>query len=206
MLYRRLPPPFERTGKEIGLRFGIRALAVNSDGRTFENNRYLAKSQKKISRLQRRVSRKPSGSANREKARTALAKAYEHVKNQKTDTLQKLTTHMVRDYDTVCVRNEELTKMIRRRPYAYLLSDAGWVEFTKLLRYKCGWYGKRYIEIDAKFPSVQLYSSCGSKNAALAENKNIQEWACPKCGAKHERAKNAARNTLIEGLRSLTSE
>jgi putative transposase len=200
------PKPLPKTGRDIGLHFGIRTLAVSSDGRTFENNRYLEKSQRKISRLQRRVSRKPKDSANREKARISLAKAYEHARNQKTDTLQKLTTQMVREYDTICARKEELSKMIRSRPYAYLLSDAGWGELTQLLRCKCAWYGKRYVEIEAKFPSVQLCSSCGGKNIRLAKNKAVQEWTCPECGAKHERAKNAALNTLMEGLRLVSCD
>jgi len=195
------PVQFEKTGKNIGLHFGIKTLAVSSEGQAFENNRYLEKSQKKISRLARRVSRKPKDSANREKARIALAKAYEHAKNQKTDTLQKLTTQLVREYDTICVRDEELTRMIRKRPFSYLLSDAGWGELMQLLKYKCDWYGKRYIEIEANFPSVQLCGRCGEKNPAVSKNQKIQEWTCPKCGVKHERAKNAAINTLTEGVR-----
>ena len=194
------PEPFPLTGEAVGLHFGIRTLAVTSDGENIENNRYLEKTQKKISRLQRSVSRKPKGSANREKARIALAKAYERVKDQRTDTLQKLTTQLVRDYDTICVRGEDLAKMVRARPYSYYLSDASWGELVRQLKYKCAWYGKTLIEVEPKFPSAQLCSSCGSRNAELA-NKPTQKWACAVCGATHERARNAAINTLNEGLR-----
>jgi len=194
------PEPFTPTGKEIGLHFGIKTLAVSSDGQTFENNRYFERSQKKISRLRRRMSRKQKDSANREKARIQLAKAYERAKNQKTDMMQKLTTELVSEYDAICVRDEELTKMVRERAFAYYMSDASWGEFVSLLRYKCGWYGKTLIEVEASFPSVQLCSLCGHKNAELAQ-KALREWICPNCGAKHERAKNAAVNTLNEGLR-----
>ncbi|MDR2571617.1 MAG: transposase, partial [Oscillospiraceae bacterium] len=60
----------------------------------YSDERHLEKEQKKISRLHRRMSRKPKGSANYEKARVALAKAYEREKNKKTDKLQKLTTQL----------------------------------------------------------------------------------------------------------------
>ena len=192
--------PYPQTKAAIGLHFGVKTLAVTSEGKNIENNRFLEKTQKKISRLHRRMSRKPKGSANREKARIALAKAHERIKDQRTDTLQKLTTQLVQEYDTICVRDEELTKMIRERHFSYYLADASWGEFVRLLKYKCGWYGKMLVKVESKFPSVQLCSSCGNKNTELAK-KQLQEWTCPKCEMKHGRAKNAAVNTLKEGLR-----
>ena len=194
------PEPLPQTGAVAGLHFGIRHLAVSSDGETHENHRFLEKSQKKISRLQKRMSRKPSGSANREKARIALAKSYERVINQRTDALQKLTKKVVQDYDLICIRNEPLGEMMKHRPFSYKLSDASWGEFARLLKYKCSWYGKKLVEIDPSYPSVQLCSSCGHKNAQLKKSSK-PEWICPNCGTKQNRAINAAKNTLAEGLR-----
>ena len=191
-----------QTGKRVGLHFGVKTLAVSSDGRVYENHRFLEKSQKKISRLQKRMSRKPSDSTNREKARIALAKAHERVKNQRADAMQKLTTQLVREYDVICVRDDKLREMKRHRQYSYFLSDASWGEFIRLLKYKCEWYGKQLVEIDPSYPSVQLCSSCGHKNTEVAK-KRLPIWTCPNCSAKHDRAKNAAKNTLAEGLRIL---
>ena len=192
--------PYPKTGAVIGLHFGVKSLAVTSDDERIENNRYLQNAQKKISKLQRRMSRKPKGSANREKARIQLAKAYERVNNQKTDAMQKLTMRLVREYDTICVREEEVSKMIRQHPYSYYLSDASWGEFVRQLKYKCEWYGKSLVKVEPGFPSAQLCSFCGKKNQEVSK-KNIQEWICPECKTKHARAKNAAMNTLKEGLR-----
>jgi len=194
------PRQLAPTGAVTGLHFGVRALAVTSDGDVIENKRFQEKMQKKISRLARRVSRKQRDSANREKARIVLAKAYEQLKNRKTDTLQKVTTELVKNYDTICVRDEKLKQMLKNPLFAYYLSEASWGEFVRLLKYKSNWYGKKIVEIDANYPSVQICSSCGHKNTALAKNR-AQKWACPKCGTTHKRAKNAAKNTLSEGLR-----
>jgi putative transposase len=194
------PRQLEQTGAAVGLHFGIKPGAVTSEGEVIENRRFLEKAQKRISRLQRRVSRKPSGSANREKARIKLAKAYERVKNRRTDTLQKLTTNLLRNYDTICVRDGEFAQKFRNRLYAYYLSDASWGMFVRLLKYKCAWYGKTLITVDARYPSVRTCHSCGCKNTALTA-KQPRKWVCPECGATHERAENAAKNTLDEGLR-----
>jgi len=194
------PEQLEHTGAVTGLHFGIKALAVTSDGEVIDNKRFQEKAQKKLSRLMRRVSRKPSGSANREKARIALAKAHEQLKNRKTDVLQKATTELVRNYDTICVRDEKLTQMLKNPLYAYYLSEASWGEFVRLLKYKSNWYGKQLVEIDANYPSVQICSSCGYKNTDLRKN-GARKWVCPECQTIHERARNAAKNTLSEGLR-----
>ncbi len=101
----------------------------------------------------------------------------------------------------LCIRNDDISQLFKK-PFAYYMSDASWGELTKQLKYKCDWYGKRLVEIDASYPSAQLCSACGYKNTELAR-KRSQTWICPKCGAKHNRAQNAALNTLAEGLRML---
>lgn len=194
------PQPLPKTGTVAGVHMGIQNLAETSDGIQFENPRYLEKSQKKIARLQRQLSRKSKDSQNREKARIKLARAYERAANQKTDAMQKLTTQLVRDYDVICIRDEQLTEMAKERLFAKYLVDAGWGEFVGQLDYKCKWYGKELVKISNWHPSVQLCSACGYKNPEVKKN-SPRQWDCPKCGAHHNRTENAAMNILVEGLR-----
>ena len=49
------------TGSVIGIDMGIKAFAVSSDGIAYENHKYLAKSEKKLAKLQRQLSRKAKG-------------------------------------------------------------------------------------------------------------------------------------------------
>ena len=194
------PEPLPATGKQIGLHLGIRSLAVGSNGETFDNERYRERAQKRLARLHRRLSRKPSGSANREKARLALANAYERITNQRSDKLHKLSAQLVRDYDVICVRADEISKMVKRAPFGYYLTDAAWGEFIRQLAYKSEWNGRKLVKVQPGFPSAQLCSACGYKNAEQA-NRSEREWECSKCGARHNRAVNAAINTLNEGMK-----
>jgi len=195
------PVPLPKTGKSIGLHLGLVNLTTASDGKQFENPRYLERSRKKISRLQRELSRKTSDGKNREKARIKLARAYERVTNQKTDTLHKLTTQLVRDHDIICVRNEPV-RMENNKLYAKYLADANWGEMSRLLSYKCNWYGKTLVKVDKLLPSAKVCSSCGHKNEQLKQYQ--QAWVCPKCKARHNRGVNSAVNILNSGLRTLT--
>jgi putative transposase len=180
---------------------GIRNLATTSDGKRFDNLRSFEKSMKKIARLQRQVSRKSKDGKNREKARIRLALAYERAVNQKTDTLQKITTRLVNEYDVICVRNEQIIEKMKNPFFAKYMSDAGWGEFVKQLTYKCEWYDKHLVKISNWHPSAQLCSSCGHQNPEVNKKKFLREWDCSNCSTRHNRAINAARNILAEGMR-----
>ena len=72
-----------KTGATIGLDMGIKSFAVTSDGVEYLNHKYLAQSEKKLAKLQRQLSRKTKGSNRWNKARIKVARAHEHVANQR---------------------------------------------------------------------------------------------------------------------------
>jgi putative transposase len=192
-----------KTNMVTGLHLGVKNLVTTSDGEQFANDRYLKKSQAKINRLRRQLSRKPSDSKRREKARKRLADAFDKVSCQRTDALHKLTTKLVRQYDVICVRESQVSEMMRNRVFSKHLSDANLGEIIRQLSYKCQWYGKTLVKVNKLSPSVQICSGCGYKNTLLKPHH--QEWNCPECGLCHKRGINAAVNVLNEGLRLLES-
>ena len=190
--------PLPQTHHAVGLHLGIRHLAVTSEGEAFENHRYLEKSRKKLIRLQKALSRKTSGSRNREKARKKLARAHEKIVNQKTDRLHKLTTELVRNYDTICVRDEQAGERRRDPVFAGYLADVNWGGFVRMLSYKSVWYGRELVKIHRMSPSARVCSGCGYRHRGLKPYQYT--WDCPECGVRHDRRVNAAVNILKEGL------
>lgn len=196
--------PLKKTNKNVGIDLGIKELATLSDNTKYENKHYLKNSLKRLELLHKRLTRKPKGSQNRNKARIKLAKLYEKITNQRQDYLQKVTTEIVRRYDVICIEDLKISNMIKNHKLAQAISDCGWYTFTEMLKYKCNWYEKQLIKVPTFYASSQLCSNCGYKNKDVKDLK-VRIWTCPICNAVHDRDINASKNILQKGLEILNN-
>ncbi|WP_185155387.1 RNA-guided endonuclease InsQ/TnpB family protein [Rudanella paleaurantiibacter] len=179
------------TSASIGIDVGIKSLLVTSNGETIENPKHLYKAEKKLKRLQRLVSRKKKGSANRKKAVQKLARQHQKVANTRKDFHHKLTTRLIRENQSISVEQLQIKNMLGNHHLAKSISDAGWYSLTQMLEYKACWYGRTFEKVNARHTS-QDCSECGYRNTDLT--LSVREWICPECGVTHERDVNAATN------------
>ena len=190
----------------VGIDLGIKSLAVCSDGRTFANPKNLQRSLDRLKLLQKRLSRKQKGSANRNKARIRVARLQEHIANSRKDSLHKITHALTHDSQvrTICMEDLNVKGMQRNHHLAQAVEDASFGMFLTLLEYKCSWYGVNLIKIDRFAPSSKTCGKCGHIYKGL--NLSERSWTCPECGTHHDRDFNAACNIKDFGLKALPTE
>lgn len=190
------------SNNKVGIDLGLKEFAITSDGEMIENPRYLRKSEKRLIKLQKDLSRCKAGSKNKEKRRIKLAKQHEKVANQRKDFLHKTSKRIIDENQVICLEDLKAKEILKNHKVAKSVFDVSWNKFVLQLEYKADWYGREIVKIDKWYPSSQICSNCGHRDGK--KDLSIREWTCPICGTHHDRDVNAAINILNEGLRIRT--
>ncbi len=190
------------TRRMIGIDLGLKDLFVLSDGQVINNPKWFRENQSKLKRKQQHLSRKKISSKRWEKQRIKVSKIHEDIKNQRNNYIQEISTALVTQFDVICIEDLNVKGMVKNHKLAKSISDASWSSFTRMLEYKCNWYGKSLIKIDRFYPSSKICSECGYKLDTL--DLDVREWECPNCNTVHNRDLNAAKNILRKGYSDLT--
>jgi putative transposase len=178
--------------KIIGLDMSLQDFYVDNPGNSPEYRRVYRASEEALAKYQRRLSRKPKAGRNREKARVKVARIHERIGNCRRNFIDALSYRLVREYDVIVVENLSLKGMSQTMRLGKSVIDLGYGDFMNKLHYKALWQDKTVIQADTWFASSKTCHVCGyiKKDLLLRE----REWACPECGAKHNRDRNAAIN------------
>ena len=197
--------PLKESSHTIGLDLGLKDLIVDSNGKKYKNHKYLTKSQNKLAREQRKLSKMVKGSNNRNKQRIKIARLHKKIQNQRNDYLHKLSKSIVDENQVICIEDLKVKDMEQNSKLARNIIDVSWSRLVSMLIYKANWYGRKVIKIPFTYPSSQLCSICGYKNS-ITKDLRIRKWTCPECGTIHDRDINAAKNILSKGIEMLTKD
>lgn len=182
----------------IGIDVGLASYISTSDGEKIDGLQPLREAEQRLAVLQKRLSRKQKGSKNQDKARLTVARMHEKIANQRSDFQHKLSRELVDNHDAIVLESLNIKGMVRNRHLAKSISDAGWSEFMRQIKYKADWVGKTVVEIGQWEPSSKTCHSCGYKLDKLT--LDIREWTCPRCGSVLDRDINAAINIRAIGI------
>lgn len=194
--------PLPKTNKAVGIDLGVTDLATLSDGTKIKAPKPLKNKLKKLRRLNKSLSRKQNHSKNREKAKTKLSRLHYKISCIRKDFLHKLTTDLVKKFDTICLENLNVKGMVKNRKLSRAINDLGFYEFKRQLVYKANQWGKVVKELDRFYPSSKTCSCCGFVMDSLPLSS--RQWQCPTCHTTHDRDSNASINILNKADKVLT--
>ncbi|MEV2909260.1 transposase [Paenibacillus larvae] len=194
----------ELTNISLGIDVGVKALAVCSNGAVYKNinkTREVRKTEKRLRRLQRCVSRKYEmnkegnrfvKTSNIMKVEKRIRHLHRRLANIRSNYLHHCTSDIVKT-KPYCIVMETLNikGMMKNKHLSMAIAKQCLHEFKKQIQYKCTKYGIEFVEADMWYPSSKTCSSCGNvqKNLKLSE----RVYKCT-CGLELDRDLNASIN------------
>jgi putative transposase len=181
---------------QVGIDLGLKDFATLSTGERIGAPKHLRKSEKRLKRLQRGLSRKAQESGNRKRARKRLSLQHEYVANKRKDFHHKESRKLVNRFGRIVFEDLNIAGMMKNHNLAKSIGDAGWSQFVQFCIYKQGWAGGEVIKRDRWFASSKICSHCGviKQDLKLSE----RQWTCSGCDVSHDRDRNAAINLVNE--------
>jgi putative transposase len=210
------------TGEAVGIDVGIEFYASLSNGEQISNPRHFRKSEQRLAKSQRKLAglkTLPKTDPKKRKAKGAVAKAHQKIRNQRRDFQHKTARKLAVAFSLIFVEALQITNLTKRpKPLCaedgtYLpngasaksglaksINDAGWDTFISILSYKAVEAGGQVLKVNPKYTS-QICPQCGNtKKKELSER-----WHSCECGCELPRDVAAAKNILAVGLHSLGS-
>jgi len=195
--------PRKPTGAIVGIDLGIKNFAITSDGKVYKNNRYTKRYARKLAKAQKHLSRKQKGSNSYHKQRIKVAQVHEKITNSRKDTLHKVSTQLINDYDLICLEDLNIKGMVKNHKLAKHIQDASWGTFIQFLEYKAERNDKAIVRINRFYPSSKTCNKCGWVKQDLS--LSMRTWVCENCETKVDRDINAAKNILDEGYKIISA-
>lgn len=158
--------------------------------------------EQKLAKEQRRLSRMEYGSHNYWKQRHRIGAIHEKIADRRRDYLHKLSAEVASEFDAVVVEDLNLHAMAQALNFGKSVNDNGFGMFRVFPAYKLKAQGKVLVKADRYFAGSQRCSICHHINPEV-KDLAVREWACPVCGARHSRDKNACENLKQEGTAML---
>ena len=193
------------TDIKLGIDVGVKDLAIVSNGTKYKNinkSRQVKKLEKKLRRLQRKVSKKYQMNKqdkkfiktnNIKKLEVEIKKVYKRLTNIRTDYIQKVTTEIVKPKPSqIVMETLNIGGMMKNKHLSKAIQQQKLYEFKILLKYKSIRNGVKFIEANKWYPSSKTCSKCGYIKPKLSLGE--REFVCESCGCIIDRDLNAAVN------------
>lgn len=209
-------PLHDSCGIDQGVTNRLVVRADDGTGYTMQMPDTLGKYQKKVRKLQRKLSRQKKGSNNYRKTQRKLARVWKKIRDTRLDTLTKTAKRLTDENQAVTLETLNVQGMTRKpapkpdpdHPGHYLpnkrkakaglnrgILNAGFGMFDRLVTRMGEEKNRAIIHISRWEPTSQTCCVCHHRDGRKA--LSIREWECPNCHTMLDRDANAAVNIML---------
>lgn len=178
----------------VGGDLGLLQFLTLSDGSSVEYLEFLRKTEDKIKRLQRVLSRAKKDSRNFRKLALRIARLHHHVARQRENYQNQVIASLYRENDIIILEKLRVENMLKNHSLAKSLQDAAFGNFIRKAQFKADMLNKWFVPVDP-WGTTQFCHNC---LAWVPKDLDEREHKCPNCGENMPRDENSAK--LIKKL------
>ena len=179
----------------VGIDLGITKFVHDSDGRAFRPLDE-ADDRARIERRHQALSRKEYGSANWNKARQRLAKAYEELSNKRTAYREPLADAYTKRYDAVFLEDLDVASMMQQNGNSRNTAAMSWRKTINMFERFGDKNGCHVILV----PPEGTTKRCVRCDTESEKPLWVREHSCPSCGFETDRDMNSSLEVQRLGL------
>lgn len=192
-------PANQNASEVVGIDVGLKTFAVLSDGTEIDNPRFFRNEEKRLAKVQRKLSAATKGSPERRKRRRAVAHTHERIANKRRDFAHKVSRYLADSFAIIVFEKLNIRGMVKNHALAKSIADAAWNQTIQFTAYKAENAGGRTLHVNPAGTSNTTHC-CGVKVDITLADRVIH---CPQCHREVDRDWNASLNIKARGLASL---
>lgn len=196
-----------QVGIDVGLKTHLRLSNENPDeDPRYPNPKIWKRYDRRLTILQRRISKSKKLGKNRTRLRLRLSRLWEKIRNSRADLIQNETYEILSENKLIAIEDLNVKGMQEKKDKKgrkgrtraqekglhRSISDAAFSEFRRVLEYKAKRFGSEVKPVSAIDSSKECHN-CGNKKGMPLESRIYE---CPKCGLKIDRDLNSAKVIL----------
>ena len=185
--------------EEVGIDVGLSTFAYLSTGEQIENPRFFRTEEATLARASRKLSKAPTGSKERAKKRTVVARVHERIGNRRKNFIEQEVCKLIKRFGLLAVEALVARNMMRNPKLAKSIVDASWSMFFTHLLDKAEEAGRVVVRVNPASTS-QTCSACGHRQPMPL---SVRVYECPHCGLVLHRDHKGSRNILEERLKAV---
>ncbi len=194
----------EPTKQVVGLDVGLAEFYTDSNGHTEPNPRFYRQGEKRLKKLQRRLSRKydrdrkkagQRQSNNYHKARNRLSRQHLKISRQREEHAKRMARCVISSNDVIVYEDLKVRNLVKNHCLAKSINDAGWYQFRQWLER----FGKKMGKLTIAVPPHYTSQECSDCGTIVKKSLSTRTHKCA-CGCQLGRDLNAAINILKRGI------
>ena len=192
------PLPVNEIKSAVGIDVGLEKFLATSDGQAVVIGQFYRKSQQRLARQQRQLTRMEKGSKNYQRQSNKVACLHLYVARERKEFHYQIAHWLCNQYDLIAFENLNIKGLARTR-LAKSILDAAWRSFLNILQAVAVKRGKWAIGDDPRGTSIEC-SGCGGR---VKKTLKDRVHDCPHCGLVIDRDWNSGINILNRVKRTL---